>query len=651
MMRAMVEYVQNVWPLSTLLLYKNRNDLRASDGIVKKLSIPESTKHFVYAIREPESQALIYVLAVQNLSERSAMDAECLIREIRPDAVFVQVGQLSESEMNGLREGRFGFCDDGGGGGGNGGIDGDDTVVPTSVFEVLMNCFMHKTNKDKYEDVAGSLVLREIFGVSFNGHLIAAKRTAEEVGSSFLMLESPFVKCSSSDDVECGSEGDSEGGGDSNTGLPAAFTSELCSLVQHRIGNSILSLNSRAFRVVDEVQSQTVKYLSSFLFRVSRPLKWAGEEILPVANYEVPQFAKCVYPLLVDLHDIFKDIPSMGTALACAQKVLYDVNKGEFTDNRLLSEVYAFKIAVEGLRIALNNAGRAIRNPEPDKCEFSELPVDDKAHSILAQALRSQTKKYKSIVAVVDASGLAGLRKNWGTPIPPEVKDMVDQLIINLEDDTESSNGYKRKWKLADKPVVAVGAGATAVLGASSLTKVVPASTLVKVATLHLPSSLQIVLSQTQKAILLALGKTKLVAPGMVSSSLKGSTLKAVASAEKIRAVAHGVIASAEKTSLSAMRSAFYEIMRKRQIKRVGVLPWATFACSMATCGGLLVFGDGIECAAESIPSAPSIASLGRGIQNLHEASKVVRPAESSRVQKSIESLIHKFKNLKIKIQ
>lgn len=649
-MRAMVEYVQNIWPLSTLLLYKNPNDLRESDGIVKKLSIPECTKHFVYAIRAPESQAVIYVLAVQNLSERSAVDAECLIREIKPDAVFVQVGQLSESEMDGLREGRFGFSDDDGGGG-NGGFDGDDTVVPTSVFDVLRNCFMHRINKEKYEDVAGSLVLREIFGVSFNGHLVAAKRTAEEVGSAFLMLESPFVKCTSSDDAECSSEGDSEGGGDSSTGLPSAFTSQLCSLVQHRVGNSLLSLNSRAFRVVDEVQSQMVKYLSPFLFRVSQPLKLASEEILPIANYEAPQFAKCMYPLLVDLHDIFKDIPSMGTALACAQKMLCDVDKGEITDNRLLSEVYAFKIAVEGLRIALNNAGRAIRNPEPDKCEFSELPVDDKAHCILAQALRSQTKKYKSIVAVVDASGLAGLRKNWGTPIPPEVKDTVDQLIINLEDDTENSNGGKRKWKLADKPVVAVGAGATAVLGASSLTKVVPASTLVKVATLHIPTSLQIVLSQTQKAILLALGKTKLVAPGMASSSLKGSTLKAIASAEKIRAVAHGVIASAEKTSLSAMRSAFYEIMRKRQIRRVGVLPWATFGCSMATCGGLLVFGDGIECAAESIPSAPSIASLGRGIQNLHEASKVVRPAESSRVQKSIESLILKFKNLKIKIQ
>ncbi|KAH6774840.1 hypothetical protein C2S51_013244 [Perilla frutescens var. frutescens] len=613
-MRAVVEYVQNLWPLSTFVFYNSNSDLRQSDRIVRKLAIPESTKHFVYAIREPESQAVIYVLAVQNLSERSALDAECLIREIKPDAVVVQMGQLNESEMTGLREGRSGLV------GVNGGCDDS---VPTSVFEVLMNCFMHKINKEKYEDVAGSLVLREIFGVSFNGHLISAKKTAEEVGSSFLMLESPFVKCNVADDVECDSEAESEGG-DSGTGLHNAFSLQLSSLVPTRIGSSIESLTSRAFRVTDEVQTQMVKFLSSYMAGGNPGLRLAGGDARPLADdYEAPQFAK---------------------SLACAQKVLCDVDKGEVVDNRLLSEVYAFQIAVEGLRIALNNAGRVIRNPVPAQCKFSDLPVDDQAHAILAQALRSQTKKYKSIVAVVDASGLAGLRKNWKTAVPPEIEDMVDQLVFNLEDDDEISMRCNRKWKLTDKPVVAVGAGATAVFGASSLSKVIPASSFIKVATLNLPTSLQ-------KAILMAFGKglgpTKMVA----SSSLKGSAIKAIASAEKIRAVAHSVIASAEKTSLSAMRSAFYEIMRNRQVRRVGLLPFATFGCSMATCAGLLVYGDGIECACESVPAAPSIASLGRGIQSLHLASQVARPAESSRIQKSIESLLHKFKNLKIKIQ
>ena len=76
----------------------------------------------------------------------------------------------------------------------------------------------------------------------------------------------------------------------------------------------------------------------------------------------------------------------------------------------------------------------------------------------------------------------------------------------------------------------------------------------------------------------------------------------------------------------------------------VGFLPWATFAGSIGTCTSLLLYGDGIECAVESLPAAPSIASLGRGIQHLHEASQAVRQMEGSRIQASIESLIKRIK-------
>ena len=66
--------------------------------------------------------------------------------------------------------------------------------VPTYSIKVLKQCFVHKTNKEKYENVAGSLVLREIFGVGFHGHFLAAKNVADEIGSSFMFLESPFVQ-------------------------------------------------------------------------------------------------------------------------------------------------------------------------------------------------------------------------------------------------------------------------------------------------------------------------------------------------------------------------------------------------------------------------------------------------------------------------
>lgn len=621
--------IQNLWPFS-LLKY---DDLRLSDELVRKLSVPEHTKCFIFAVREPETQSVIYILAAQNLSERSAIDAECLIREVRPDAVVAQVSNSSlteiQSEESELRDG----------------------AVPTSLFGVLKRCFVDKINKERYECVAGNAVLREIFGTSFHGHFFAAKRAAEEVGSSFLVLESPSVKSSVGDKPP----------EEIDTGYK--FQGLVSSLVPQKAG-SVVFLSSKRFCLTNDIQKQMVKLLSPSLdlsiprFSHSTSASEVGsKEIQPIYSYEAPPFAQSIYPLLEDLHNIFSDLPSIGNALAHAQKMLLDVNRGEIVDISILSEVYTFRIAVEGLRVALNNAGRLpinkIRNSTPAKIDFSELPFEDKSHALFAQALRSQTKKFQTIVAVVDAGGLANLRKHWNTPVPLEVKDLVEQLVTNCEGDGELSNHNEGKRLLTGKPVVAVGAGATAVLGASYVSKVVPASTVVKVLTFKVPASLKILLSQTQKAMSLALGKTfgtsKVVAPSIAGYGAKTTSIfKATASAEKIRLVTHSVIASAEKTSFSAMRTAFYEIMRKRQVRPIGLLPWATFACSIATCSSLLVYGDGIECAAESLPSAPSIASLGRGIQSLHQVSQSAIQADGTRIQKSVEALIYRWKKVKV---
>ncbi|CAB4300362.1 unnamed protein product [Prunus armeniaca] len=340
---AFVWNLQNLWPFSIL----KSDDLKVSNELVRKLPIPEHTKQFVYAVREPETQSVIYILSAQSLSEGSALDADCLIREVRPDAVISQVGLSTvteiQSEETVLR-------------------DGFDNSVPTSSFKVLKRCFLEKVNKEKYEDIAGNLVLQEIFGVGFSWTLLVAKKVAQEVGSSFLVLELPFVKCS---------------GGENASGEHEAvskFQGLASSLVPQKVG-SVASLQS---------------------------------------SYEAPQFAQSIYPFLVDLHNIFADIPSMGKALACAQRMFYDVKRGEAVDTKVISEVYAFRIAVEGLRISMNNAGRL---PSPSQ----------------------PTKKFKTIVAVVDASGLAGLRKHWNTPVPLEVKDLVGQLVTNCEGEGEMS--------------------------------------------------------------------------------------------------------------------------------------------------------------------------------------------------------------------
>lgn len=611
--------LQNLWPFSL----SKFDDLRVSDELVRPLSLPEQTKNFVYAVKQPESQSVIYILSVQNLSERSAADAEFLIREVRPDVVLAQV---SLSAMSEIQSDKTEFQYD------------DEYLVPTSPFGVIKRCFLHKVNKERYETDAGNVVLREIFGICFHGHLRAAKRVAKEVGSQFMALES-----SSLQNPDAGTVSGEVEGGSKIQGL-------VNNLVPQKMVSSVFPSSSRLY-ISNEVRSQIAKVLSSnkHLFELKlRPsssiLDAKHNEILqPRDDYEVPSFALPVYPLLVDLHDIFSDIPSIGRSLAFAQKLFSDINRGANVDSETISEVYLFRVAVEGLRVALNSAGRSpiskSRGIKSEEIEFSDLSTEDKSSAILAHALQSHGKRFKTIVAIVDASSLAGLRKHWNAPVPQEVKDLLGSTVTDCTGDEETSN---KKRLLTKKPVLAVGAGATAVLGASSLSKAVPASTFAKALTYKLPASVKLAATQFQKVIAMTasktLGPTKLAVPG------NSSVLNAFASAEKIRAVVHGAIASAEKTSFSAMRAAFYEIMRKRQVRPIGFLPWATFGCSIATCSGLLMYGDGIECAAESLPSAPSIACLGRGIQSLHQASRLT---DRNVIQKSIETLIQRFKKTK----
>uniref|UniRef100_A0A7C9ASA5 Transmembrane protein n=1 Tax=Opuntia streptacantha TaxID=393608 RepID=A0A7C9ASA5_OPUST len=630
MASTLLDYVQNVWPFSIL----RADDVKLSDQLVRKLSIPKHTKQFVFAISEPESKGTVYILCAQNLSERSAKDAEYLIREVRPDAVVAIMGDCALSEIHEYEL-----------------VERMNDLVPTSAFEVLLRSFMDKTNKDNYENLAGNLVLREIFGVGFYGHFFVSRRMAEEIGSYFLALESRSVKTDGAGTLET-----------SNVlNKVQSLAMQPASLVPQNLGSVVRK--SRRFFIANDLQFQMVKLVSpsvaSSLGTKGSSVDTASGKVEPSPDYRPPSFAEMIYPLLMDLHDIFSDIPSMGRALTYAQKVFDNVHRGEVVDAETLSEVYSFQIAVEGLRVALTNAGKLpihkLRNPASCKIDFHNLSDEEKSQCLLAQALRSQMKKFKTVVAVVDAAGLAGLRKFWNTPVPKEIGAMFEEIVVCQDFGVEGTKDGKdeKKGLLSAKPVVAVGAGATAVLGASSLSKVLPVSTVVKVVTLNVPTSLKIFLTQTYKATSFALSKilgpSKVVAPGFASSGAKMSTaFKAAASAEKIRAVTHSVIASAEKTSFSAMRTAFYEIMRKRRIKPIGVMPWATFGFSMATCGGLLAFGDGIECAAESLPAAPSIASLGRGIQNLQQASDKVRQTSRHKIQNAIESLMYRFRNLKI---
>ena len=93
----------------------------------------------------------------------------------------------------------------------------------------------------------------------------------------------------------------------------------------------------------------------------------------------------------------------------------------------------------------------------------------------------------------------------------------------------------------------------------------------------------------------LAVGLSKVVAHGIAAYGAKStSVLKAAASAQKIRSVAHALIVFAERSSLWILRTAFYKIVRKRGIQTIRVLSWTTFGFSGAIFEGLFVHEENI---------------------------------------------------------
>ncbi|XP_078172624.1 uncharacterized protein LOC144566472 [Carex rostrata] len=617
--------LQNLWPFS---LFRKQDDLTISNQLIRRLSIPDQTKQFVFAFHEPGSQAVVYILAVENLSEQSAIDAVHLIKEVQPKAVIAQIDPSAVPEIETEEK-----C-----------LHGDEyNTVPTSSFGVLQKCFTDKLNKDLYEKIASCQIVQEIFGIGFYGHFLAAKKAAEEVSSVFLLLESPY------DTKSTGASGPSSTTEDELLGQNPGLHLQASYLVP---GGAVSAVNPNIQRLclTDALQSQMVKSLiPSLNATLSLNFATSGQEsdnLEHIDSFEAPPFAQVVYPLLADLHTIFSEIPSIQKALVSSQKMLECIQKGYAISSELLHDVHTFRIAIEGLRIALTDAARSpidkIDASNSAKVEFPELSSDEKCHVLFAQALKSQAKKFGSVVAIVDAGSLCGIRRHWNTPLPSELNDVPAMCFTEYMNEGETGNDEDNvtesteKKKFSDKPMVAVGAGATAILGASSLSKAFQASTIFKVSSYKIPWVLKHGLTQLHRKTLLGLSKT------FIPSNLSG--LKFTVSAEKIRVVTHSVIASVERTSLLAMRTSFYEIMQKRGARSVRIMPWATFGFSMSMCWGLLVYGDGIECAAELAPAVPSIASLGRGLESLRNTSMEVRQTGGSKIQEALQSFMYNLK-------
>ena len=126
----------------------------------------------------------------------------------------------------------------------------------------------------------------------------------------------------------------------------------------------------------------------------------------------------------------------------------------------------------------------------------------------------------------------------------------------------------------------------------------------------------KLALMQSKRAAVTAM--SKLVAPVMnimvpsakglglskFISLSKAPALKAATGSIKIKGAAHSVIGTGQKASLNAIRTTFYNLMQTRKRKITVGRSWLAFGASVATCVGLLSFGDGIESAVEAILEA-----------------------------------------------
>ncbi|ONK77773.1 uncharacterized protein A4U43_C02F10380 [Asparagus officinalis] len=549
---AMFSHLQNVWPFSML----KKDDLKLSNQLVHKLSLPEHTKNFIFAIQDPDSHSIVYILAAQNLSKQSALDTEQLIKEVQPEAVVCLVASSILTEIQEEDES----------------LPDDQVInVPTSSFGVLKKCLVDKINKEQYEASAKSQVLREIFGVGLYGHIFAAKKATDEIGSQFILLESPYERSAarSPSNVKTG-----------------YYISEL-----------------------------KIPYIKSLLKKEMQPnyvSKEKQDESQPKCDYKAPPFALSIYALLADLHEIFNIIPSIKNALTSAQEMLSCINKGEPIATQILLEVHNFRIAIEALRVALNEASRCplANNQKTSKLDFSQISSEEMSNAICAQALKSQARKFGSLVAIVDVGKLAGLRRHWTTTVPPEVACLTDQCFTHYLSGDEGTEAEP----LAENPI-SFGARAT------SLLKVVPFYALVKLATFKLPVSVKFGIEHLQRTA------------GIANVGAKTCPVNF-----------SGLFALAERTGLLGVQTSFYEIMRRRAVK---FGPLAMFSCSMATCAGFMVYKDGIYCAAKSIHSVPMIVSMGRGLERLQQASEEVRQS-GMKAQEKLQSVMYTLRKINI---
>ncbi|KAH7444804.1 hypothetical protein KP509_02G092600 [Ceratopteris richardii] len=608
------------------------DDVSVSKQLLHSLPIKSSTRHFTFALKDPHHpDSVLYILSSYLLSEQSASDAHDLITTVRPGAVVVQMG----SNIVDLIDMEHG-CE-------------AQVLYPESLLDVIKESFHNGNGRAKYLKSAQEDVIKAIFGTSFMGYVIKAKHAAKETNSSFYYFECPQVlveveKNEMSDSIED----------------PLLVAKHVSS----SLGSSFFSFSRLMPDGVNMYVSQmklSTGYPSSTVLARYPTLAHLSAERQGDSDsdnaFECPEFAQMVYPFFTELYGTYRHDQGMDLVLQETQKLLINIENGEAVDQSQLSVCQSFRLAVEGLRHFVNNSAQAplkIDKAAFLSVPFEELPYEDMCYVVLVQALKQQLQKSHRVVAILDAGTVAGVRKYWAYPASDHIIAMAMEALV-IESDGGLSNELEiSKDRIIDKPIIVVGAGAAAAVGLASLINWAPASTVMKVLSFKLPTVLKLALIKAKKGSISAVakaahpfvnslvpsGKTFLVAKSSAGS--KASILKAVSSTHNIRTSVHSVISTAERASLSAIRTAFYNVMRNRHRKGVGSRLWLHFGVSVTACAGLAAYGDRIENAVEILPEASSVSRLCQGLNNLAHAANALLQIEDKQYWEVMYNRLYK---------
>ncbi|CAM6078794.1 unnamed protein product [Sphagnum tenellum] len=623
-MQSLVAWARALWEPKEVTL---------SRGLVQRLGLPSSTAQFVLALQPPESpESVVYLLSTLQFSERSVSDARKLIAAVKPKAVvsLVDVELLDAlQDEEDVKEQTVVAA---------GGGDAAAVVVPTTSLGVVVECLLGKSEILSYESKARILAAKSIFGTGLFGDVLEAKSAAAELGTPFYWLGFSYRDDSSS----LTSEEDDE-------------RTKIEVVPARRAANSLAKLNVR----ISQREREKWREFSTSFF--SEALRSDGVVNIASSNSRndmppseetvheleelimAPDFAKPLYPYLTALYEIYKT-PAFDHALQCTRTMLYDVEAGREVNSQDLLEACRFRLAVEMLRVQGNASIPFLSNTvqKETEADFSALSYENKCNALLAQSLRQQAAKSGTVVAIMDVNRVAGIWQHWTTPVPEEVSSLTSECYITMTNAEEGSLFGKllstpnQHTMAADgsqeaMAVVMVGAGAAAAVSVLYLPKLAaPLSPLVKLAILKVSTGMKLGYLSMQRSLALAVMKgfspvAKVLVPSMKASTVKSVTVsaaKTAITAEQSRATAQSVVALAQKSTLSAVRTSFYSLMRWNEGKPVGRSPWLLFGSCAAAGSGILLFGDRIESAIGAVPLAPTMAKLGRGLESLSQASQ-----------------------------